>query len=100
MGKDYAVEIARMESKLAALKAKAKSAQRKDDSRRKILVGATILAAIEKGALRPEPVVRLLDNYLTQPRDRRLFADGPLRLSTAKNESAREEAPPAIPPSA
>jgi chromosome segregation ATPase len=47
--------------------------QRKEDTRRKILVGATVLARIEQGRI-PEAELRAwLDEALTRPDDRALF---------------------------
>lgn len=45
----------------------------KQDTRRKILVGAVILNAVEAGEYPQELLKSLLDRYLTRPADRALF---------------------------
>lgn len=54
------------------LKAREKRQARADDTRRKILLGACLLADWPDGAP-PEEWRARLDRYLTRPRDRALF---------------------------
>jgi hypothetical protein len=49
------------------------SRARKDDTRRKILVGAIVLARAEQGRLPHEELRAWLDAALTRPDDRALF---------------------------
>jgi len=74
---NYQERLKRLEDKQRKLlaeiqdaKARAKQQERRDDARRKILVGAMLLA--ESGdsweSLKPK-----LDDYLSRPNDRRLF---------------------------
>lgn len=46
---------------------------RADDTRRKILVGAAVLAKVERGEWPRERLLSLLDQALTRPQDRLLF---------------------------
>ena len=46
---------------------------RRDDTRRKILVGAVVLAKIEQGVLDERVLRGWLDGALTRPDDRELF---------------------------
>jgi hypothetical protein len=46
---------------------------RRDDTRRKILVGAIVLAKIEQGAFEDALLRQWLDEGLTRPDDRELF---------------------------
>lgn len=46
---------------------------RKEDTRRKILLGATLLARIDSGQLDWPTVCRWLSGHLTRPDDRALF---------------------------
>ena len=77
-------KIAQLEEKLRQLKAREQAAEarrrllesrrrRKDDTRRKILVGAIVLAKVEQGEL-PEAKLRAwLEAALQRPDDRELF---------------------------
>jgi len=61
----------RIEARRRAIEARQK---RKDDTRRKILVGALILAKVERGEYPRERLLAMLDQELTRPDDRALFA--------------------------
>ena len=76
-------EKARIEQVLKNLNAQKKDKERKDETRRKILVGAWLFDQIELGHY---PLDRLhdgLDAYLTKRRDRTLF-DLPERIPPPK----------------
>lgn len=79
---------ASLESRIAALRQQATQAARRDDSRRKILLGAAMIAAVDAGAIAPEIVQKLLSRFLTRPGDRAAFASGrfqiPAEPSTAE----------------
>lgn len=64
---------ARIQSEAAKLQAK----KRKEDTRKKILIGAMISKAVEDGQVvmihRPTDLLDMLDGYLTTKRDRALF---------------------------
>lgn len=76
--------IASLEAKLKQAKAKKQQIEarkraletkeeRAKDTRRKILVGAAILAKVERGEWPKEKLLSMLDNSLTRPDDRSLF---------------------------
>ena len=76
--------IARQEEKLKQLRtqqariqarsrALASRRARKDDTRRKILVGAVVLAKVDQGVLEEEKLRTWLDAALTRADDRELF---------------------------
>ena len=76
--------IAGLEEKLAQLKARQARAEarkrallsrraRKDDTRRKILAGAIVLAKVEQGELDEKRFRQWLDQSLTRKDDRALF---------------------------
>ena len=76
--------IAGLEDKLRQLKARQARVEarqrtllsrraRKDDTRRKILAGAIVLAKIEAGELDPQRFRQWLDSALTRAEDRALF---------------------------
>jgi hypothetical protein len=95
-----------MEQRLSELKVRqqrearrARTAQsqreRREDTRRKILVGACILTRVERGAMTREALLALLDPFLTRADDRHLFGlpEGP-----AGGEGVKSVAPPAARP--
>lgn len=76
--------IASLQERLQQLKAKQQRAaarqkslesrrQRKADTRRKILVGAIVLAKLDQGEVNKAQLNRWLDEALTRPDDRALF---------------------------
>jgi len=77
-------KIAQLEEKLRQLKAREQAVdarrrilesrrKRKEDTRRKILVGAIVLAKVEQGELDSGQLQRWLDAALTREDDRGLF---------------------------
>ncbi len=82
--------LARLRSEKSRLLARASQAERKRDTRRKILIGGAVLAAIEHEGvpriLSAEDLLRWLDGRLTRPHDRAVFdlpqkgQDGPGEL--------------------
>jgi len=76
--------IAEAQEKLRRLKARHTEAEtkrkregaqqaKKDDARRKVLVGTVVLARVERGELADSQLRAWMDAALTQPDDRRLF---------------------------
>lgn len=66
--------------------------QRADDTRRKILVGAAILAKVDRGEWPRSRLLEMMNQTLTRPDDRALFdLDG-------KAEEAKQEPEPIIQP--
>lgn len=47
--------------------------QRKEDTRRKILLGALMMSMIKKGELDEKKILKKLDGFLTKDIDRKLF---------------------------
>lgn len=48
--------------------------ERREDTRRKILVGALVLAQVERGDYPRDRLYKALDAFLTRPGDRALFS--------------------------
>ena len=76
--------ISGMEAKLKQLKVRqqridararalASKRERKDDTRRKILIGAIVLARVDQGRISQADLTAWLDEALTRPDDRALF---------------------------
>ena len=53
---------------------KLSSQQRKEDTRRKILMGALMMELMKKGELDEKKIMKKLDGFLTKDIDRKLFA--------------------------
>lgn len=73
-----AQQLADAEAKLSRLRQR----QRQEDTRRRILVGSMFLTRAERDEVISEQLMRELDTWLTDERDRRLFVDwglGPIR---------------------
>ena len=67
---------AQLAAQIQLLEAREKTAERKRDTRRKILIGAYYLdKARDEGTW--ETLVQLMDGYLTRETDRKLFDLGP-----------------------
>ena len=81
-----ASELERLQERKAALDRRIKELRtqesrkkRKEDARRKILIGGAILSAVEKGVISEEHLTRLLDDHITNEKDRRFLG---LRVSS------------------
>lgn len=83
---------AKLESDLARLRAQERNAARKDDTRRKIVLGGALLAAMDSGSLSSE-IGRMLVERFVARRDRKLFDGSPLAASAAGAESVPPEVP-------
>ncbi|KZX37246.1 mobilization protein [Wohlfahrtiimonas chitiniclastica] len=55
------------------LRAKEREQKRKDDTRRKILIGACMMKLAEDNPEANDRMLRQLDRFLTEERDRKLF---------------------------
>ncbi|WP_258091346.1 mobilization protein [Wohlfahrtiimonas chitiniclastica] len=55
------------------LRAKEREQQRKDDTRRKILIGACMMKLAEENPEANDRMLRQLDRFLTEEHDRKLF---------------------------
>jgi large subunit ribosomal protein L7/L12 len=60
-------------AEIARVKAREATQIRKSDTRRKVLLGALVLAMVEKGEWPQEKVDSALARFLTRPQDRALF---------------------------
>ena len=81
---NFSERIATLEDRLKQLKAKQHQVEtrrraleskksRKEDTRRKILVGAIVLAKVERGEFSDSKLRQWLSESLTRPDDRELF---------------------------
>ena len=77
-------KIAQAETKLKQLKAAKQKVEarkraielnqrKKDDTRRKVLVGAAIMAMIDNGRMKQEKLMEIMNGFLTRDAERALF---------------------------
>ena len=71
-------EIAKLKAKALLIKNRASKQKRKDDTRRKILIGAYVLEQIEKGKYSQETTNAAMNGFLSRENDRKLFDLPPL----------------------
>lgn len=71
---------AKLESDLARLQTQRKDAARRDDTRRKIVLGGVVLAAIEAGDVATDFFGRLIRDHAAE-RDKKLFEGSPFAVS-------------------
>lgn len=64
---------AQIKAQIQALKARDTAQERKDDTRRKVLVGGVMLKLVRDGELQQTQLDQWLDSNLTADRDRALF---------------------------
>lgn len=64
---------AQKQAALAREKAKQKAQERKDDTRRKILIGSCMLKITEEDEQARAKLMAQMDRYLTDERDRKIF---------------------------
>jgi len=78
----------KINKQIALAKAREKGQERKKDTRRKILIGATLRTEAETDTALYDKINHLLDRYLTRPDDRKLFSDIPPEHRKEKSEKA------------
>ena len=69
---------ARINAEIARVRAREQQQARKDDTRRKILVGSMLLQLVEDGEWPKDKLRARLDSYLVRDDDRALFELSPL----------------------
>ncbi|TPL45331.1 conjugal transfer protein TraD [Mesorhizobium sp. B2-4-6] len=80
---------AKLDSDLARLRAKEKDAQRRDDTRKKIVLGGVVLAAVEAGDVAANFVAGLVRAHVAE-RDKKLFVGTALAVPEAADSAAPE----------
>jgi len=79
-----------IDARIKLIEAREKSKAKKDDTRRKILIGAMIMEQMEKSDESKKKVLSSLSGFLTRPLDRKLFG----LPDTKKNEKPMPEKKP------
>lgn len=88
---------ARLAAQLAALEGRQKVADRKRDTRRKIVVGAAVLTEMERTPRFAAFVRGMLAKAVTRPQDRNAIADLLSAAAELTTPSANGAVPPATP---
>lgn len=78
------------EQRLARAETALREARRRDDSRRKIVLGGAVLAAVRAGDIRPEEARALVARYVSE-RDHPLFISTALEVRAVTEESVTPE---------
>ena len=73
----------RLESQIAREKKKESDMRRREDSRRKIVLGSVVLAAVRKGGIQEESVRRLIDRFASD-RDKTVFENFQFEVAGAE----------------
>ncbi len=69
----------KLEAQIKQEKARENSKKRKEETRRKILVGSMVLAQVEKGEWPEDRLRKAMDEFLTRDQDRALFGLDPVK---------------------
>ncbi len=80
-----------LNAKIQAIKSKEASQKRKDDTRRKVLIGGVVMKMIKTGEMPQERLTQILDKHLEKDADRTLFDLPKAIKSDEKRESLEEE---------
>ncbi|KXB17340.1 hypothetical protein [Xylella fastidiosa] len=85
---------AQIKAQIQAIKARDTAQERKDDTRRKVLIGSVVLKLIKDGKLEQAQINQWLDDALTAIRDRALFglAENPAISPSASPSDETDEA--------
>ena len=62
-----------LNAQIQKIRTKEANQKRKEDTRRKILLGALLMEMMEKGELEPNKIRKRLSSFLTRDIDRKLF---------------------------
>jgi len=77
-------------AQIQALKSKESAQRRKEDTKRKILIGGVVLKMLKTGEMPQERLTQILDKHLDKDADRALF-DLPERPKTKDNKQVSQQ---------
>ena len=81
-----------LNAQIQAIRAREQAQKRKDDTRRKVLIGSVFLKMIKAGEMKQEQLDRILDKHLEKERDRSLFGLAPKLAQSALSPSGEAQA--------
>lgn len=64
---------AQLKAQIQQAKAAERTLEKKHDTRRKILIGAAVMARVESGRWPKVDLIEMMDGFLTRPNERELF---------------------------
>ncbi len=87
----------KLEARYKQLKQQQQYQERKDETRRKIITGASVAAAVRDGVVSPKLLAHVLDRYVTKDNEREFMGLGPKRGEVSREleqEKAASDAQP------
>jgi hypothetical protein len=79
-----------LDAQIQALKAKEHQQARKDETRRKVLIGGVVLKMVKTGEMPETRLGQLLDKHLDADRDRNLFGLGPKQEQLEQSQTVEQ----------
>jgi len=79
-----------LNAQIQAIKSKEAIQKRKDDTRRKVLIGGVVMKLLRTGEMPEDRITKMLDNHLEKDADRALF-DLPERAKNEEKETRLEK---------
>lgn len=89
---------AQLKAQIQQAKAAERTLEKKRDTRRKILIGAAVLARVQNGQWPESDLKMMMDGFLTRPHERELFgldaddSNGKAQKAAQKTSSSQAEA--------
>ena len=80
-----------LNAQIQKIRARETSQKRKEDTRRKILLGALVMEMMSKGELDRDKIMKRLDGFLTLEIDRKLFDFSVLEKGKAGNVTGKSK---------
>ena len=84
---------AQIKAQIQQAKAAERTLEKKRDTRRKILVGAAVMARVESGRWPKEDLLEMMDSFLSRPNERELFDLDSETAASAKQKAESSKAP-------
>ena len=85
---------AQLKAQIQQAKAAERTLEKKRDTRRKVLIGAAVMALVESGRWPQENLLEMMDGFLTRPNERELFdlddVDEQVARTAAKNGGEKQ----------
>jgi len=75
-----------LNAQIQAIKAKENQQKRKEDTKRKVLIGSVVMKMLETGEMPKERLMQILGTHLTRDADRALFDLEPKKMGQEKEQ--------------
>jgi len=82
---------AQLNAQIQALKQKENQKKRKEDTKRKILIGGVVIKMLNSGEMPKDRLQQILDTHLVKDSDRALFDLQPKPKAKSKAQTLKEE---------